>query len=116
MRDGPEYFDRAGRPITFDEWARLWQPEYKRVALDELGEIRISTVWLGLDHRFGDAGPPLIFETMIFGGTLDGEQSRYSTEEQARAGHAHWISLVRLEIDAALEIEPADDETAPPSG
>jgi hypothetical protein len=53
----------------------------------------VSTVWLGLDHRFGD-GLPLIFETMVFPakdgavtswGELD--SNRYSTEEEAVAGH-----------------------------
>jgi hypothetical protein len=38
----------------------------------EDGNIGISTVFLGLDHRhFGD-GPPLLFETMVFGGSRDG--------------------------------------------
>jgi predicted cobalt transporter CbtA len=51
----------------------------------------VSTVWIGIDHRFGDDGPPLIFETMVFNraegwGELDCE--RYSTEAEAVAGHA----------------------------
>lgn len=49
-------------------------------------EIRISTVFLGIDHQFGD-GPPLLFETMVFGGELDEEQDRYATREEAVTGH-----------------------------
>jgi hypothetical protein len=28
-------------------------------------EVDVSTIWLGINHRFGD-GAPLIFETMVF--------------------------------------------------
>ena len=50
-------------------------------------DIHVSTVFLGLDHQFED-GPPLVFETMIFGGDRDQECWRYSTYEQAEKGHA----------------------------
>src|SRR3990167_5954569 len=54
----------------------------------------VSTVFLGLDHQWGD-GPPLIFETMVFGGPLDQETERYSTWEEAEAGHAQMVERVR---------------------
>lgn len=63
------------------------------------GDATISTVHLGLDHRFGE-GPPLIFETMVFGGGLDQECDRYSTIEQAHAGHERMVDRVRVEADA----------------
>jgi hypothetical protein len=47
----------------------------------------VSTVFLGLDHNFGREGAPLLFETMVFGGAQDGQQERYSTWEEAEAGH-----------------------------
>lgn len=83
------YYDRTGRPISFEEWLRT--AEDKRVALNALPNgLRISTVWLGLDHRFG-LGPPLIFETMVFDpkrqGNHDLDCARYSTEEEAIQGH-----------------------------
>ena len=34
--------------------------------------VFISTVFLGIDHNFNLEGPPLLFETMIFGGIKDG--------------------------------------------
>ena len=49
-------------------------------------DVMVSTVFLGLDHQFGD-GPPLLFETMIFNGKYDGDQWRYSTWDEAVAGH-----------------------------
>lgn len=91
------YYDRAGQPITFTQWVELLVPENQRVAKSEVGEAVVSTVWLGLDHNFGGDGPPLIFETMILGGTLDQQQWRYSTEAEARAGHEHAVKLARAE-------------------
>lgn len=56
--------------------------------------IMVSTVCLGLDHRhFGD-GPPLVFETLVFGGPLDGEMDRYGTWAAAEAGHARMVAKV----------------------
>jgi len=57
-------------------------------------EIKVSTVFLGIDHAFG-SGPPLLFETMIFGGKYDEYQERYSTWAQAEAGHEVACALVR---------------------
>jgi hypothetical protein len=57
-----------------------------RVALTERGGIKVSTVFLATDHAW-DGGPPLLFETMIFGGDHDEDQWRYSTWDEAVAGH-----------------------------
>jgi hypothetical protein len=70
----------------------------KRVAHDTLdNENSVSTVFLGLNHQYGD-GPPLIFETMVFGGKYDQEQERYATEAQALEGHARWVALASEDI------------------
>jgi hypothetical protein len=78
------YYDRSGQPMEMMEWVRAFEDIDDRVVDFTLaadgGEV--STVWLGLDHSFG-AGPPLIFETMVFGGP--------STEEEAKAGHAAMV-------------------------
>jgi hypothetical protein len=69
------------------EWMSGHEKE-RYLAKDEQGQVRVSTVFLGLDHSFGsDAGKPLLWETMIFNGVHDGEQDRYSTKEEALAGH-----------------------------
>jgi hypothetical protein len=69
------------------------------VAQDWIKGVRISTVWLGLNHNFSLEGPPLIFETMIFSETGDLEMDEYcwrwSTEVQALAGHDQALALVR---------------------
>lgn len=88
-----DYYDKQGKPLTREEYFELlaavgW--DYKRVALTDIGDVRISTVWLGLDQQYGD-GPPVIFETMQFGGDADGDCDRYCTLEEAQAGHAAWV-------------------------
>lgn len=65
----------------------------RRVAKTTIGDVNISTVFLGLDHRFGD-GPPLVFETMIFGGEHNEDQWRYSTWDEAMKGHEAAVRLV----------------------
>lgn len=74
------------------EWGRWLDDRGKeRVALDcPSKEVEVSTVFLGIDHNWLD-GPPLLFETMVFGGPLDGEQDHYSTWTEAEAGHAAMV-------------------------
>lgn len=76
------------------EWARSFEKSDRHVAVDKIGEARVSTVFLGLDHSFG-SGAPLLFETMIFGGPHDQEQWRYPTWDEAVAGHRRAVALAR---------------------
>lgn len=65
-----------------------------RVANTDLTDgSHVSTVFLGLNHGWGD-GPPLLFETMVFDGPCDGDQERCSTWEQAEAQHASVVARV----------------------
>lgn len=76
-------------------WAKWFETGSRQVANDHVGAVRVSTVFLGIDHRFGGDGPPILFETMVFGGPLDDEQDRYSTWEEAEAGHAAMLARVK---------------------
>lgn len=93
------YYSRKGEPITSAEWMKEWEGDGKRVAKTTVGDYVVSTVYLGLDHNWG-IGPPLIFETMIFGaGPHDQEQWRYSTVEDAIAGHQRRVDDLRVEAE-----------------
>lgn len=84
------------KPASLMEWA-MWLEanNLKRHVKDErVGDVRVSTVFLGLDHRWGD-GPPQLFETMVFGGPLDQEQDHYSTWDEAEKGHAATVERVK---------------------
>jgi hypothetical protein len=90
-----DYYNRAGEPMGLMEWAAAFEdPAAKIVAKTTVGDAEVSTVWLGSDHSFGE-GPPLIFETMIFGGEHDQYQWRYSTEEQARTAHERIVEALK---------------------
>jgi hypothetical protein len=99
------YYDRQGNPMALSQWAKAFRDEDRIVARETVrgatASADVSTVWLGLDHQFFPGGPPLIFETMVFGGPLDQEQVRYSTEAQAHAGHAEMLDRVRAALAAA---------------
>lgn len=85
------YYDWQGNPISGMQWARLFEDE-RHIGDDRIGDVRISTVWIGLD--LGLQAPPLIFETMVF--DEEGDWSvRYATEREAREGHARVVALVR---------------------
>lgn len=54
-------------------------------------DVEVSTVFLGIDHGtglgYGEDDKPILFETMIFGGKHDQWQWRWSTWNEAVAGH-----------------------------
>lgn len=79
-------------------WAREFENmEVRRVARYESDCGVVSTVFLGLNHQFGD-GPPLVFETMIFpkeGNWQDEYMDRYTTWEEAEAGHEKAVGIVK---------------------
>lgn len=67
----------------------------RRVALDDINGATVSTVFLGIDHRYGPDGPPVLFETMVFGGELNQEQERCFTWDEAEMMHARMVERVR---------------------
>lgn len=84
-------------------------------ASDAAVDFLISTVWLGLNHQYGD-GPPLLFETMVFaeaGGWADQYVERYGTLAEAEAGHAETVALVAAtvpdEVVTAVDAVPAEN-------
>jgi hypothetical protein len=95
MSKGTHYVLRNREPVLVDlmTWARELKLGDRKVGATEVGEVRISTVFFGLDHQFGD-GPPLLFETMVFGGPLDQETVHYSTWKQAEEGHSEMVRRV----------------------
>jgi len=88
---------RERRPVAVDliTWARWFETADRRIARDEVGKATtVSTVFIGCNHQFGK-GPPLVFETMVFNGKLDGECQRYSSYDDAEIGHAAMVRKCR---------------------
>lgn len=98
----------AGRYVLVDKvavaepdlmkWAKIFESGNRHVATDTIGDVRVSTVFLGLDHNFEEEGPPLVFETLIFGGPCDGGMWRYSTWKEAEDGHRVAVEKVKTSL------------------
>lgn len=73
--------------MTWARWLEQNQASRKVARTDISPGVFVSTVFLGLDHNYGD-GEPHIFETMVFGGDSDGDMERCATWEQAERQHA----------------------------
>ena len=94
--DGKFYVLDGHKPLPVDgvlEWAEWFERAERQVNETRIREVRISTVFLGIDHAFF-GGPPLLFETMIFGGPHDGEMKRCCTWDEAEAMHARAVEMV----------------------
>mgnify|MGYP001584262846 FL=1 len=67
-------------------WGKFFESPDRIVKQENLPNgKRVSTVFLGLDHNFGE-GEPLLFESMVFG-TDEEVQERYTTYDEAEEGH-----------------------------
>jgi hypothetical protein len=57
-------------------------------------DITVSTVFLGIDHSFGD-GQPVLWETMVFGlddDDHDDHQYRFTSRDEAVAVHERIVA------------------------
>ncbi len=88
---------KGRHPVEVDlmTWATWFETADRSVAQTQGWDYRVSTVFLGIDHRFGGEGPPLVFETMVFGGVNDQDQRRYATWDEAVAGHEEIVEDCR---------------------
>lgn len=95
--------DEQKRPVrvAYDDprHIAMWRGDgferYRRVAWDEVGDVRVSTVFLGTAHPPYVPGKPTLWETMIFGGDRDQDQERYQSHEDAVAGHARIVAELK---------------------
>lgn len=85
---------KTARCANLTTWARWMESADRQVADAQIGDLRVSTVFLGLDHSHG-IGPPLLFETMVFGSTANEELTRCTTYEQAVAMHNDMVEYIR---------------------
>ena len=105
--------------LTWAQWMEdARESGESRVGFDVVRRVEISTVFLGIDHQFFPGGPPILFETMVFEELAEpivhdlkifdrqrkwtqfkeeiGDFTRrYSTWEQAEAGHNDAVAGVR---------------------
>ncbi|MGD9730140.1 MAG: hypothetical protein AB7L09_02965 [Nitrospira sp.] len=119
----PQYYDRAGNPISIQTLEHLFREADYRIVKQsrDLGKL-VSTVWLGIDHA--SYGPPMIFETMVFrtdpssGEVEDATElacARYSTLVEALAGHEEmclaYIQPLDLMVQKLKESDASVDDS-----
>lgn len=115
---------REVKPCNLMTWARWFEaasrtpgpdglPTVRHIGYDDLGFCHVSTVFLGVNVGFG--GRELWFETMVFakdeaneGKPRDLDMFRYSTYDEAEAGHARVVSKIKERpwIPSSLQPEP----------
>lgn len=90
---------------SIEEYGK-WEAENPHLRIlrqHRLPGLMISTVFLcGVDHNYYDDGPPILFETMIFGepwwglfrSDLDQYQERYRTWLEATAAHSELLTKI----------------------
>lgn len=124
------YVIKQGEPVPasaaeFGEWLQHAKETDRRIAAtmvqrgvpgtapgDVAGvRVDVSTVFLGLNHAFGD-GEPLLYETMVFGGPHDGRQLRCSTREEAVALHRLTVEEESTFLRQAVRAQKAERAAA----
>lgn len=93
----------------YAKWAQWYKNSYEgvhQVASTEAQYGTVVTVFLGMNMTLSQSDPPLLFETRVKGGWLDDQWERYSTLDEAKAGHEAWVARVRA----------AEEDGLPPPG
>jgi hypothetical protein len=99
---------KDGKPVPADVVSPEYQEWYndidnRRVARTEIAkDIWVSTVFLGLDHNLFGAGDPVLWETMIFGGSEDMHQERATNQEEALEHHKEAVVLAKKGLEDNL--------------
>lgn len=88
---------KTPKKVDLMTWAKWFETADRHVAQDFVGDVKVSTVFLGIDHNMlpGVGLSPTLFETMVFDGPLDGEMWRYCTWGEAEAGHKDMVERVK---------------------
>lgn len=105
--------DQNGNPVSEPDifkWGKWFEKVERYVGDTEINGIRVSTVFLGLDHDFGQRSSPVLWETMVFGGILDGEMERYTSLESAKHGHEEMVKKVKKALAEKGDKEEKDEK------
>lgn len=91
-------------PVDLDTYAHWWAAHPPAnpptaVGKSNVGDAHVSTVFLGHDHDFSGLGPPVLWETLVFGGANDQWMWRYSSYESALAGHNAVVAALESGTD-----------------
>ena len=85
------------RRAQFFEYAAWYETHDRTIDRTKIGDVLVSTVFRGVDRSRGD-GPPLIFETRVYGRIFDGETRCYATLGEAKCGHHDIVAAVQASL------------------
>ena len=86
------YRDKEGNPLTVLQWGHLFEDlNYRIIKTEMVGDIQVSTIWLGLLDMSG-----CYFETGVFDENRKMlEMTRYESLEEALAGHDAEVDRIK---------------------
>ena len=90
-----DYYILVGKSVVkcddIHAWSRFFHVRANRVLKQEyIGDVFVSTVFLGIDHGWGRSDEPIVFETMAFdahGLEIDGLTTRSTSWNLAMLNH-----------------------------
>ena len=95
-------YQRLLRVNDVETWAHWFESAHQTgqrfIKQNRMNGILISTIFLGIDHNFFGSGPPILWETMIFGLYRVDPQWRFSDVESAKHWHAIQLHKVKLAV------------------
>jgi hypothetical protein len=88
-----------GEPVAVSdssEWERWCERTDRGVARTVVAaDVVVLTAFSGVDEGLSEQ-PPLLFETRVFGGVLDGEYQQHATRVDALAAHTTLVEWCRV--------------------
>lgn len=91
-----------GEALTSEEANKLLGDKRRIIAKTMIRNgrerIGVSTVFLVLDHGFLEPHP-VLWDTIVFGGSEDGVQMRYQSRDGALCGHRAMVGMIRMTIE-----------------
>lgn len=90
--------NEAVKAGSLGAWAQWFEKANRTLARYDAKNAFVSTVFLGIDHRFYGEGDPIVFETMVFGSNLNQRQWRYDSYERAMKGHRQVRKMLKKAV------------------
>jgi len=98
---GRYYILRDGKVVEepdYQTWASWYESVYegvREVAQTDTAHSSVTTHFLAMSMTLAQDDPPMLFETRVKGGWLDGEWERFASPAEAKRGHDAWVEKVR---------------------
>jgi hypothetical protein len=93
LRDGKVV--EAPDHATWAGWYKSAYESVREIIRSETAHATVTTQFLPISMTLSADEQPLLFETRVTGGWLNGQGDRFTSLERAKAGHEAWVARVR---------------------